>query len=286
MALSTTDFVRRLQEYPEISCEGSHGTDLPAWRYRPADSPPLAELRGRYGLAELVAGKAELPAALAVLDWAYRVIRHDGGSAVPEPWNALNILDACAKGRRAVSCFIKAIVLNEAYLSLGYHSRRTTCLPAEADSDCHVVVMVHIAALGRWITVDPTHNTYFIGPEGEIINVLEARRIYRDGGLPGLRHIETPKVGAIRFAGEECASYDEFYTLYMAKNCFRFASPVVSGPGYESQPDAQFLHLSPPGYDPAAGMEYGYDPERCFSTHDGSTFLAAPLPPEEPVPYR
>jgi hypothetical protein len=273
MDVSATEFVRRLQEYPEISCEGSHGSELPAWRYTPADSPPLVELRSRYGLTELVAGEAELPAALAVLDWAYRVMRHDGGSVVAEP-NALSILDACLQEQRAVNCFMKAIVLNEAYLSLGYHSRRITCLPAEADGDCHVVVMVHIAALSRWITVDPTHNTYFMAPEREIINVLEARRIYRDGGIPGLRHIETPKVGAIVCAGVECASYDEFYTLYMAKNCFRFASPVESGVGYESRPDAQFIHLSPPGYDPATGVEY--DPERCFSTHDGSAFLAAP----------
>jgi hypothetical protein len=275
MNLTTTEFVRRLQEYPAIPCEGLRGPELPAWRYMPADSSPLAELRRRYGLAELAAGKAELPAALAVLDWAYRVMRHDGGSAVPEP-NALNILDACFQEQRAVNCFMKAIVLNEAYLSLGYRSRRITCMPAEADGDCHVVVMVYIAALSRWITVDPTHNTYFMAPEGEIINVLEARRIYRDGGVPGLRHIETPKVGAIVCAGVECASYDEFYTLYMAKNCFRFSSPVESGFGYESRPDAQFIHLSPPGYDPATGVEYGYDPERCFSTHDGSTFLAAP----------
>lgn len=272
--LSTTEFVRRLQEYPEISCEGSHGSDLPAWRYMPADSPPLVELRSRYGLAELVAGKAELRAALAVLDWAYRVMRHDGGSAVPEPWNALNILDACTKGKRAVNCFMKSIVLNEAYLSLGYHSRRIACMPAVADGDSHVVVMVYVAALSRWITVDPTHNTYFMAPDGEIISVLQARRVYRDGGVPGLRHIETPKLAALVCAGVECASYDEFYTLYMAKNCFRFASPVVSGFGYESRPDAQFIYLSPPGYDPATGVEY--DPERCFSTHDGSAFLAAP----------
>lgn len=274
MGLSTTEFVRRLQECPEISCEGSHASDLPAWRYMPADSPPLVELRSRYGLAELVAGKAELPAALGVLDWAYHVIRHEGGLAVPEPWHAVNILDACLPEKRAVNCLMKAIVLNEAYLSLGYHSRHITCMPAVADGDCHVVVMVYMTALGRWITVDPTHNTCFMAPDGEIINLLEARRIYRDGGIPGLRHIETPKVGAIRFAGEECASYDEFYTLYMAKNCFRFASPVVSGFGYESRPDAQFIHLIPPGYDPATGGEY--DPERCFSTHDGSAFLAAP----------
>jgi len=274
MGLSTTELVRRLQEYPEISCEGSHGSDLPTWQYMPADSPPLVELRSRYGLADLVAGKAELPAALGVLDWAYRVMRHDGSSDNPEPRNALNILDACTKGKRAVNCRMKAIVVNEAYLSLGYHSRYITCMPAEADGDCHVVAMVYIRALGRWITVDPTHNTYFTDPDGEIINVLEARRIYRDGGIPGLRHIETPKVGAIRFAGEECASYEEFYALYMAKNCFRFASPVVSGIGDESRPDAQFIHLSPPGYDPATGVEY--DPERCFSTHDGSAFLAAP----------
>ena len=72
MDFSTTEYVRRLQEYPEISCEGSHGSDLPAWRYMPADSPPLVELRTRYGLAELVAGRAELPAALA--NWPAQLV--------------------------------------------------------------------------------------------------------------------------------------------------------------------------------------------------------------------
>lgn len=270
--LLNTYWVNCLQEYPEIPCVSSDIKNLPSWRYMPAEAPPLVELKTRYGLADQVSGMAELPAALRLLAWAYAAVEHDGCSINPDPRNSLNILDGWAREKRAVNCRMKAILLNEIYLSFGYRSRYITCMPAVEDGDCHVIVMVYITSLGRWITVDPTFNTYFTDPDGTIINIFEVHRIYRDGMVPSLHHIEKP-MNAPLYCGVECSSYDEFYLLYMSKNCFRFACPVVSEFDYETRPDAQFIYLSPPGYDTLAGR--GYDLAR--SIHDASPFLIPPL---------
>lgn len=240
----------------------------------PTEAPTLVELRTRYGLVDLISGMAELPATLKLLAWAYTAVEYDGCSTNPDPPNSLNILDGWVREKRAVNCRMKAILLNEIYLSLEYRSRYITCMPAVADGDCHVVVMVYIASLGRWITVDPTQNTYFTDPDGAIINIFQARQMYRDGSVPGLHHIERPLSAPLYCGGIECGSFDEFYLLYMSKNCFRFACPVASEFGYEARPDAQFIYLSPPGYDPATGQEY--DRERCFSIHDAGLFLMSP----------
>ena len=276
MVVRKTGWVDRLQEYPDIPCDIQNAQDLPSWTYMPADAPPLVELRTRYGLDDLVSGVAELPGGLALLEWAHTVVEHDGGSLNPQPCNALNILDACMRDKRGVNCRMKAIVLNEVYLSLGYRSRYITCMPAVADGDCHVLVMVYIATLGRWITVDPTYNTYFTDADGTIINVLQARQVYRGGGTPGLCHIERPLDARLFLDGVECGSWDEYYLVYMSKNCFRFACPVASEFGCDSSQNARFIHLSPPGYDPTISSEY--DRERCYSTHDGGLFLLPPLP--------
>jgi len=50
-----------------------------------ADSPRSSSCAADTAWPHLVAGKAELSAALAVLDWAYRVMRYDGDSVNPEP---------------------------------------------------------------------------------------------------------------------------------------------------------------------------------------------------------
>lgn len=269
-----TIWIDSLQEYPEIPFDITSVQDLPSWTYMSTEAPPLVELRTRYGLADVISGMEELPAALKLLEWVYAAIKHDGSTMNPYPCNALNILDVCIREKRAVNCRMKAVVLNEVYLSLGYRSRYITCMPAVDDHDCHVLVMVYITSLGRWITVDPTFNTYFTGSDGAIISVLEARQIYRNGGVPGLHRIEKPFTPFF-WEDIKCESYDEFYLLYMSKNCFRFACPVASEFNYESHQDARFIYLSPAGYD-STGSEYDHDRELCFNIHNGSPFLMPP----------
>jgi hypothetical protein len=101
--LHNTPWVNCLQEYPEIPCGSVTIEGLPSWSYMPADAPPLVELRTRYGLADLVSGMAELPAALKLLAWAYDAVGYDGYSTNPVPPNSLNILDGWAREKRTVN---------------------------------------------------------------------------------------------------------------------------------------------------------------------------------------
>lgn len=277
MDIRSTSYCALLAQYPDFAAVHSPAEELPEWSYASPDAPGLAELRTRYGLLSLIEGMSELDAILKLLEWAYGIVEHDGGAVNPEPRSAVNILNACAVNRAAVNCRMKAIVLSEAYLSVGFRSRYVTCLPAEYDGDCHVIVLVYASSLGKWISVDPTHNTFFTSADGAILNILEARQIYWAGSAPSFRSIDRPATGPLHCGGIDCATYDEFYEVYMCKNCFRFSCPIASEPGVDSRPDAQFVVLNPLGYTGDPGGEariWGSRP--LLVTHDASHFLAKP----------
>lgn len=252
------------------------GEAAPSWSYASPDDPALTELRERYGLARVIEGEPELDAIFALLDWAYRIVEHDGGAQNPEPRSALNILHACETTGARVNCRMKAIVLCEACLAVGLRARYVTCLPAIDDGDCHAITMVYADSLTKWVTVDPSFNTYFLGDGGTMLNVIEARQAYRSGQAPAHRHIDRHAAGPLRCGGVECASYDEFYDLYMCKDSFRFACTLASEPGIDSVEDAQTVVLCPPD-DPwvsDGGPEQWHRP--VVVTHSTAAFLAAP----------
>ncbi|MCC6442550.1 MAG: hypothetical protein IT210_03720 [Armatimonadetes bacterium] len=271
MDLNTTPYISALAGYPGFPASAAEDEKLPPWSYMPPEAPSLAELREDYGLARMCAGLSELDTILKLLQWAYDAMEYDGGSPGPAKRDALTIL----RFGQPVNCALKAIVLDEAFLSMGFFARYITCLPAAYDGDCHVIVLVYARSLGKWLSVDPSHNTFFMGADGTILNILEARSIFRTGKAPAMRPIAREMAAPMFCGGIPCASYDEFYQVYMAKNSFRFACPVASASGYDSDPDARFIVLNPPGYRPDSEQPYRMA-GRDFPTNNAAYFLAKP----------
>jgi len=269
-----TTFYEELVRHPEFDMELPVDAAPLAWSYASPEAPGLVELRDRYGLGGLTEGRSELDAILGLLDWAHRIVEHDGGAQNPEPRNALNILSTCAATGARVNCRMKAIVLNEAYLAMGLRSRYITCLPAVDDGDCHVTVMVYSSTLRKWLLVDPTQNTFFTSDDGTILNIIEARGAYRSGRSPRFRSIDRPVSGPMVCGGMECATYDEFYAVYMCKNCFRFACTLSSEPGIDSRRDEPTVVLTPPGDEWATGDEPARWGVPVVVTHNATAFLA------------
>lgn len=269
----SSPFADVLRQYPDFADVEAGEPPIP-WTYMPADASPLAELRERYGLGALVGDKPEVEVILALLGWAYRAVPHDGGADSPEPRDALTILRYHQATGAPVNCRMKAILLNEAMLATGFRSRYVTCHPAEPDGDCHVVVLVFAASLRRWLTVDPTHDTFFVGAAGQMLNIVEARSAYRSGRAPGIRPIAQEVTEPLYCAGIECRTYGEFYRLYMAKNSFRFECFADSEAGIDSRDDAPLVRLEPLGYETADGA--GANSRPVTVTRSTSRFLAAP----------
>jgi hypothetical protein len=116
----TFDYFSIVKSSPGYAHERDDG--YPRFSYRNPADENLMTLRTRYDLEAVARGGDELSRILAVLRWAHRSLRHDGGRRV-ETENALRILQDRDATGGGVNCVIMAIVLNETDLALGLESR-------------------------------------------------------------------------------------------------------------------------------------------------------------------
>jgi len=267
------DYLRPLRDYPHFSHCTDEGSRL--FTYSEPDDPQLVELRNSYSLCE-VAGEGDTwDRAMRLSSWTFDQLFCVGPNISPEPPNSLNILAHRQQG--SLYCYYKAIVLNEALLSIGIPSRLLWCYPHRFELDCHVVVILYVAELAGWVLLDPTFNTYFHDDDGTPLSVLEIRSRYRDGRLPLFRHILIDKRWPLVMNGVLCETYDQWYQLYMAKNCFRFSSPADNRFGCSSDASVARVFLNPSGFHATDQYDMNTkNPEMNVYTSNAGSFFARP----------
>jgi hypothetical protein len=263
-------YVEQLKSYPRFDSTGDVG-DLRSWGYASPDDPSLVKMNEQYGLKGIAGEGAERSRFLRLLDWAHRVTRGTGDIGTPDALNTPTIVEFVRSTGQAVNCRMKAIVLQEALLALGYRSRRISLQPAREDGDTHSIVTVYSRDQGRWICLDPTFDTYFHDDHGAPLGYLEIRHAYESGRVPRFRSITIPLQGSLGLAGQAFDSYDSWYAVYIAKNCFKASCPQRSAFGYESSDALARVALVPGGYgfDPGDGGDTTY-------TTDADYFFRAP----------
>jgi hypothetical protein len=240
--MDISDYARYLRRYPHFD-SGSEAGSI-EYNYQSRAAPSLITLREMYCLDEVAGEGSAWSRATRLLRWTFDQLFHVADRINPEPCDALNILAHRKKG--SLFCIHNSIVLNEALLSLGIQSRLLWCYPYEFDCDCHVVVVAYIDEFDKWVLLDPTFNTYFHGLDGVPLSPLEIRAAYLDGKSPRFRHIEIYKQWVLVMNGVVCETYDHFYELYMAKNSFRFSSPLGDWSG-DTGPRILKAFLNPSG---------------------------------------
>ena len=243
------EFVKRLQDHPGFDHSASTA-ELPEWSYSGPEDPALQQLVKQHNLKKVAGNGPEIQQMLNLMEWVHRLLSRDGEIGNPAVLNTPAIIEFVNNGDRSVNCRIKAIVLNEALLSLGFKSRRISFLPSVFDSDSHAIVTVFCEAKQKWICMDPTFNTYFFNDNGDILGYLEIRDKYKSGEIPRFRHITIIPEWALMLNGKPFETYDAWYSVYMAKNCFRAACPLKSEFDYESSDSWERFYLSPTGYRP------------------------------------
>lgn len=196
----------------------------PAFSYERADKPELSRLRQTWRLDSIAGTGNEISQVLNVLHWVHESISHDGNHENPTQRNAPALLETCRAGKRGLNCRGLATVLNECYLSLGFASRLVTCLPKDSlgiDPDCHVINVVYLPSLGKWIWVDPTYDAYVMNEKGELLDIAEVRqRIVSNQPL-----ILNP---AANWNHRYTPDKSEYLYQYMAKNLYILQCPVES----------------------------------------------------------
>lgn len=195
---------------------------IPTFTYQSADHPALVKIRTDLKL-DSVAGKGnELSQVFNLLHWVHNLIKHDGNSNNPSLKNAIDLINTCKAEGRGVNCRMLAIILNECYLSLGIKSRYITCMPREEKfDDCHVINMVYIKDLEKWIWIDPTFDAYVMDDKGNLLGVQEVReRLVK--GQPLVLNADA------NWNRENLQTKQGYLENYMAKNLYRLETPMAS----------------------------------------------------------
>ena len=194
------------------------------------------KLKERYPIEKVAGNGTELEKALRLMKWCSENVLHNGGTKDVEfiPKTSVDILDyACGKGREyGVYCRLQAIVFTECCLALGIKSRILHCLPfSPNDFDSHVVSIVYISDLDKWILLDAGNNRYFVDSQNNILSPMEIRtKLAFDEAI-------------------ECNMPDENYKMYMAKNMFYFKSLQYNTYGSDLLKEQNTLYCIPAGFD-------------------------------------
>ncbi|WP_320053206.1 transglutaminase-like domain-containing protein [uncultured Acetobacteroides sp.] len=229
------------------------GRIIPKFTYQSAENPNLQSLRKHYKLDSIAGKGSEFSQVVKVLSWLHNLVPHDGMHRNPEKMNAESMISVCKSEKRGLNCRGLAITLNECYLSLGFKSRYVTCLPKDSlkiDTDCHVINMVYLNSLKKWIWIDPTNNAYVMNEKGVPLSIEEVRQ----------RIIENKPLEVNKEANwnnKTRVVKEEYLFSYMAKNLYMLECPVVSEydietPKQNKFPDraksAEYIKLIPVDY--------------------------------------
>ena len=194
---------------------------IPEFTYQSADNPNLKKVREELKL-DSIAGKGdELSQIFNLLYWLHNLVNHENQYTKTDR-NAIDIIEFCKKENCGVNCRMLAITLNECYLAMGIKSRYITCLPKDStDSDCHVINMVYSKDLKKWIWIDPSFAAYVMDEKGNLLGIQEVReRLIK--GKPLILNADA------NYRREIIQNKEWYLEHYMAKNLYKFSSPLYS----------------------------------------------------------
>lgn len=205
---------------------------VPAFTYQSASDANLMAIRKNFKL-DSVAGKGdEASKAINILKWVHNTVHHDGQhESGIQMINANEIISKAVAKNIGVSCGELATTLNECYLAMGWKSRKVYCFPKDSlniDYDSHVINVVYLPTLSKWVWMDPTNNAYIKDENSKLLGIAEVReRIIKNQPL---------------FVNDDAnwnnrskVTKDDYIDSYMAKNLYRVYSPLKSEYNYETR---------------------------------------------------
>lgn len=205
-------------------------------------------LKEKYNIEQVAGNGDELSKVLNLLRWCCDNVIHNGGSKDVEfiPKTSIDILDyAYQKGHEnGVYCRLQSIVFTECCLALGIKSRIIHCLPfSPNDFDSHVISIVYIKSLNKWIMVDAGSNGYFLDENDIILSPMEVRQRLGDDSFIKCNADIYPN------STQSFEEKQKGYKYYMAKNLFYFKSMLKNTFGSDSLKNQVTVYCTPIGFD-------------------------------------
>jgi len=197
----------------------------------------LELLPKQYSISDIARNGNDFSKAVNIMRWVNENVLHCGGGIeVDVVKDSVSILNyTFNKGRMpGIFCYHIAIVFTECCLAVGLTARTIHCKPfSPNDVDTHVVSMVYIAEMNKWVLFDPNNNAYFTDKNGTALSPLEARYLLGQDAI--------------------CVSCSQRehdgYKKYMAKNLFYIKFWAINTFGTDLVDNQTMYFLAPLGFD-------------------------------------
>lgn len=242
---NTGDYLYILQKAGTYDTTGRE--DLPLFTYQSKDDKALRALSKTFNLDSIAGNGSDVLQVINLMHWIHTLIQHDGNHPNPKVKNAESMLKECVMEKRGLNCRGLAIALNECYLAMGYKSRYVTCLPKDSlqtDPDCHVINVVFIPSLQKWIWMDPTNDAYVMDNKGGLLGIEEVREALRTGKPL----ILNPNAN---WNNQFSKTKEDYLYNYMAKNLYMLQ--CITHSCYDAETERkgglyEYITLVPPDY--------------------------------------
>ena len=138
------------------------------------------QLKRKYPIEEIAGKGSDFDRSKNIMRWLHENVMHNGNNPDIEiikmdPLILLNY--SFAKGyMKGLVCRHQAVLFTECCLGIGLIARTLHCLPfSPYDFETHVVSMIYLRELKKWVLFDTTNNAYFINAKGIPLSPIEAR---------------------------------------------------------------------------------------------------------------
>ncbi len=238
-----------LKKYRSFSAQTTAYVQDVSFTYAASSDENLKRLRETYHL-DVVAGTGpETERLINLMNWVHRLTGHANEPRIPKELNAFSLINLARNENMQMNCYMKTVILNEVYLSMGWQSRQTHLRPyAKEEEESHFITSVYAPTLGRWILMDPDFGAYLTDERGNILGVREVRERLVSGLPlvakdvdPGSR-LATARDTAMNFI--QGADYLWFLTDFV----FKIRCPKRSSFNQAAESEREYFELIPDGY--------------------------------------
>lgn len=215
------------------------------FKYESSDISEMVELREKYSLDEIIAGKrSDLDKFIALRNWVQTRWEKHGYDQIEEKSDSLKILEAAAKGK-LLQCWYYATVLVQCATSLGFKARRlgigiypTVVRPGNTG---HIIAEIWSDELGKWVVMDADMNCHYESLDGVPLGALEIHDIWVSQRLQTIKYIQgepvpkmiskyTPEEKSMEFVFGAYDAIDYYFQLKMELRNNWFSSTEKTNP--------------------------------------------------------
>ncbi|MCM1163922.1 MAG: transglutaminase-like domain-containing protein [Muribaculaceae bacterium] len=249
------------------SAEYTPGEDALKFRfdYAPENTEAFRLNRRHFHLRKIAGKGNDYDKMKRLCRWVHENIRHDGKAIPHVYYNLRCLMFATASSGKPGNCFVLAMCLSEALLSIGIKAKYIKGFPP--DSNCyqyHVFVAAWSKKLRKWIFLDPTFGAWITDINGNLLSPSEIRQnLLTD--VPMIVNDEA------EYNGDKSMART-YLSEYLAPNLYYMLANTLSQDeteGDSSHPQGEWVTLIPKGENqgvfiknPTSDDEYFWQPPK------------------------